>query len=224
MFLGRRKDGFTQEQTVKPSEIPNYVNEQNDTTFAKRGDGSVRQEEPQEWIVPEPMPMYRLLREYIRSQSEIGLIVPRLPLLAEDSTAAGLLEEIGADPSCADVEVINGEKDVYYYSREKMSRFVAWISALVIEDDLPRTIAEITRYNCVTYPAPTLKEYFTMSPFGYSQERIDEALLRIRADKRYQDIRMLVSDAGRPYLYSAEKMSEKYARALSSNLDRAPVD
>lgn len=224
MLLGRRKDGFTQEQVMKPSEIPNYVNEQNDTTFGKKDIGGFHQEPPQEWIPPEPMPMYRLLREYIRSQSTAGRIVPRLPLITEDTEAARLLEEIKADPVCADVQTVKGEKDVYYYSKERMSRFVAWISAMVMEDDLPRTIAEITRYNCVMYPAPTLVEYFSMSPFCYSQERIDEALKQIGADREYQDICTLVSEAGRAYLYSSEKMSEKYARALCTNLDRAPVD
>ena len=35
MLLGRRKSGFTEEQVLRPSEIPDYVNEENDTTFAR---------------------------------------------------------------------------------------------------------------------------------------------------------------------------------------------
>ena len=82
----------------------------------------------------------------------------------------------------------------------------------------------MTRHNCVTYPAPTLLEYFTLSPFRYAQERIEEALLQMRQDPRYQDICRFESPAGRMYLYSSDKMSEKYARALSVDMDRGPVD
>lgn len=222
MFLGRRKAGFTKEQAIKPRDIPNYVNEQNDTTF-RRGE-SAPQAPDSPWIPPEPMPMHRLLSEFIRSQSETAQIVPRASLIEEDPETEALLEQIAGDPACGDIVALQGRKDTYYYSEQKMSRFVAWLTALVLEDDLPYTIAEVTRHNCVTYPAPTLLEYFSLSPFRYSQERIDEAMEVIRTDPAYGDIRLFVSEAGRPYLYSQEKMSERYALALSSNLDRAPVD
>ena len=47
---------------------------------------------------------------------------------------------------------------------------------------------------------------------------------QMRADPRYQDIRLFESPGGRMYLYSSDKMSEKYARALSVDMDRGPVD
>ena len=34
-LLGRRKSGFTEEVSLRPSEIPDYVNEENDTTFRR---------------------------------------------------------------------------------------------------------------------------------------------------------------------------------------------
>lgn len=229
MLLGRRKSGFTEEVTLRPDEIPDYVNEENDTTFRRPKSsclGDLQQEsgEPQEWVPPPPMPMYRLLREYIRSQSEVALITARTPLLEEDPSAGALLEQIQTDPECSDIVTIEGQKDVYYYSNEKMSRFVAWITALVNEDDLPYLIAEFTRHNCVTYPAPTLIDYFTLSPFRYSRERIDQALAVIQEDSRYQDIRRFHSANGREYLYSADKMSERYAFVLAGDMDRGPVD
>ena len=229
MLLGRRKSGFTEEQTIRPSEIPDYVNEENDTTFARPKSACIGHEAPaepevQEWIPPEPMPEYRLLREYIRSQCELHQITPRAQLLFEDPGTAALLEQIFSDPACADIVALEGQKDTYYYSSQIMSGFFAWVTMLVMEDDLPRTIAEMTRHNCVTYPAPTLLEYFTLSPFRYGQERIDQALSQMRADPRYQDIRLFESPGGRMYLYSSDKMSEKYARALSVDMDRGPVD
>jgi hypothetical protein len=35
MLLGRRKSGFTEEVTLRPDQIPDYVNEENDTTFRR---------------------------------------------------------------------------------------------------------------------------------------------------------------------------------------------
>ena len=202
MLLGRRKSGFTEEQTLRPSEIPDYVNEENDTTFARpksacMGHAMPEASEPQAWIPPEPMPEYRLLREYIRSQCEMQQITPRAQLLCEDASTAALLEQILSDPACADITALEGQKDTYYYSAQVMSGFFAWVTMLVMEDDLPRTIAEMTRHNCTTYPAPTLLEYFTLSPFRYPRERIEQALLQVQADPRYQDIRHFESPAGR---------------------------
>ena len=229
MLLGRRKSGFTEEQVLRPSEIPDYVNEENDTTFARPKSACMGHEapaapEPQAWIPPQPMPEYRLLREYIRSQCELHQITPRSQLLGEDPGTGALLEQIAHDPECADITALEGQKDTYYCSSQVMSSFFAWVTMLVMEDDLPRTIAEMTRHNCTTYPAPTLLEYFTLSPFRYGQERIDQALSQMRADPRYQDIRLFESPGGRMYLYSSDKMSEKYARALSVDMDRGPVD
>ena len=93
MLLGRRKSGFTEEQVLRPSEIPDYVNEENDTTFARPKSACMGHEapaapEPQAWIPPQPMPEYRLLREYIRSQCELHQITPRSQL-PEHRGAAG---------------------------------------------------------------------------------------------------------------------------------------
>lgn len=170
------------------------------------------------------MPMHRLLREFIRSQCELAQVTSRSQLVSDDPGAEALLEQIKADPECADIQELQGQNGLYYYSSEKMSRFVAWVTVLVLENDLPYTIAELTRYNCVTYPAPTLVEYFSMSPFRYSQQEIDEALKVVFSDSRYQDIHQFLSAQGRPYLYSSDKMSEKYAYALSENLDRSTTE
>ena len=126
MLLGRRKSGFTEEQTLRPSEIPDYVNEENDTTFARpksacMGHATPEASEPQAWIPPEPMPEYRLLREYIRSQCEMQQITPRAQLLCEDAGTAALLEQIFSDPACADITALEGQKDTYYYSAQVMS-------------------------------------------------------------------------------------------------------
>lgn len=228
MLLGRRKSGFTEEVTLRPDEIPDYVNEENDTTFRRPKSsclGDMQQaDEPQEWVPPPPMPMHMLLREFIRSQSEVAIITARKPLIQEDPNAEALLDQIAADPACADVATIEGQQDVYYYSSEKMSRFVAWITALVIEDDLAHLIAEVTRHNCVTYPAPTLIDYFTLSPFRYERARIDQTLEAMARDDRYQDIRRFHSAKGREYIYSTAKMTERYAFVLSGDMDRGPVD
>lgn len=228
MLLGRRKTGFTEEQTLHPSEIPDYVNEENDTTFARPKGSCVEKKqaspEAESWIPPEPMPDHRLLREFIRSQCELHQITARRVLLAEDPSAAELLEQIRKDPECGDIQTVEGQQDTYYYSSQVMSAFFAWVTMLVMEEDLPRTIAEMTRRNCVTYPAPTLLEYFTLSPFRYPRDRIEEALSAMEQDARYQDICRFESPGGRTYLYSSEKMSETYARALSVDMDRGPVD
>lgn len=229
MLLGRRKSGFTEEVTLRPDEIPDYVNEENDTTF-KRPKSSCLGDCPQEsaelsdFIPPQPVPQHVLLREFIRMQSSAALIVPRSQLIEEDPQTQALFEKIETDPDCADIKSVAGQKDTYYYASSIMSRFVAWVSALVLEDDLSYLIAAVTRHNCVTYPAPTLIDYFTLSPFRYPRTRIEEALASMASDPRYQDIRRFHSANGREYLHSTEKMSERYAYVLAGDMDRGPVD
>ena len=88
------------------------------------------------------------------------------PAAGKAGNEGALLEQIAHDPECADITALEGQKDTYYYSSQVMSNFFAWVTMLVMEDDLPRTIAEMTRHNCTTYPAPTLLEYFTLSRTG----------------------------------------------------------
>ena len=101
MLLGRRKSGFTEEVSLRPSEIPDYVNEENDTTFRRPessclGDMQQEASEPQEWVPPPPMPMYRLLRRKgvetqlhiygTKEQKDIGHVFHvncKLPLAAQ---------------------------------------------------------------------------------------------------------------------------------------------
>ena len=222
MLIGRRKSGFTQEVALRPDEIPDFVNEQNDTTF--RRSASADTPDSGAWVPPPPMPPHQLLCAYIRDQSGVACVTPISALLSEDPQADQLLSQLREDSDCADVAWIEGEQDVYAYSQLRMSRFVAWITVLILEDNLPRLIAEVTRHNCVTYPAPTLIDYFTLSPFRFPRERIDEALAAMQHDVRYADIQRLLSANGREYLYADGKMSKTYAYALANDMDRGPVD
>ena len=129
------------------------------------------------------------------------------------------------DPECADIAALEGQKDTYYYSSQVMSGFFAWVTMLVMEDDLPRTIAEMTRHNCVDVSgadAAGVLHALAVPLWAGAHRR--GAPRRCGQDPRYQDIRLFESPGGRMYLYSSDKMSEKYARALSVDMDRGPVD
>ena len=58
------------------------------------------------------------------------------------------------------------KRQVYYYSNANMSDNYARIAMLVEEKNLPKTIAEMVRFSCKTYPSPTPLDYFT--PVSYT--------------------------------------------------------
>jgi len=98
------------------------------------------------------------------------------------------------------------------------------IAMLVYEKDIPHTIAHMVRFNCKTYPAPSPVEYFTRHPFSYTKPQLDHAIHMIQQNEAYKDIKVLTTWNGRPYLYSEDVMTKKYAQVLADDAETSEAD
>lgn len=171
---------------------------------------------------PEPAPEPErkpgeMLAEYIRERSRAEQLTPKKPLAAEEEHLEELLEEIHSLESCQDIKSVQGKKDEYFYSDESMANNYAMIAMLVLEKDLPRTIAHMVRFNCKTYPSPTPLYYFMRSPYNYTKTQLEQALRMIQKDPDTADIQTVTTYNDVLYLYSDKIMSRKYAAALADN-------
>ena len=179
--------------------------------------------EPEPELLPEKKPG-ELLADYIRERTRCVQLTPRKPLQAEEPLLDEMLEEMHSLESCQDIRSVVGQKDEYFYSDEIMANNYAMIAMLVYEKDLPRTIAQMVRFNCKTYPAPTPVDYFKRNPFSYTKPQLDHALRMIEKDEAYQDIKVVEAFNGVPYLYAEGVMSRKYAKALADDSETSEGD
>lgn len=165
---------------------------------------------------PERKPA-ELLAEYIRNRSAAAQLTPKKPLAEEEPQLEEMLTEMHAEESCQDIVSVEGKKDEYFYSNENMANNYAMIAMLVLEKDLPRTIAHMVRFNCKTYPSPTPLYYFMRSPYSYTKTQLDQALRMIQKDPQTADIQTVTAFNGVLYMYSDKIMSQKYAKVLADD-------
>ncbi|MBQ8162592.1 MAG: hypothetical protein IJ083_17840 [Clostridia bacterium] len=170
----------------------------------------------------------QILGDFIRERSDHSLITAR-SLIAEGEEDPEELEkliaEMEADESCKDICHVDGEKDIYYYSSDNMAHNYAKIAMLVTEKNIPRTMAEMVRFNCKAFPTPTPLYYFTKTPYFYTKAQMENALRQMQRDEKYKDICQFTCRLnGEPYLYSSELMSEKYALALADSTEAQEGD
>ena len=166
-----------------------------------------------------------LLADFIRERSASGLITPVALISKDEEEIDKLLEEMAADPTCADIFKVKGQKDTYYYCEETMAHNYAKIAMLTLEKDDARTVAEMVRFNCKAFPTPTPLYYFARQPFFLKKETMDAILAQMKTDPEYQDIRECTAAInGEKYLYSIDLMSEKYAKALANGAESREAD
>lgn len=172
---------------------------------------------PQEEEQPAPVEKTyaQLLADFIRERSQGGLLTGKSHLETEDQDLEALLTELAADETCEDITTIAGNKDIYYYSTLHMTGNYASIIMLVEEKDMPRTIAEMVRFNCKTYPSSTPEEYFTRHPYFMTKPQIERALASMPGSAEYQDIKRVKAFNGADYLYSSLSFSDKYGKAMA---------
>ena len=132
---------------------------------------------------------------------------------------------MAADPTCADIFKVKGQKDTYYYCEETMAHNYAKIAMLTTEKDDCRTVAEMVRFNCKAFPTPTPLYYFARQPFFLDREAMKAIIAQMKASEEYKDIRECTAAInGEPYLFSIDLMSEKYARALANGAEAQEGD
>ena len=232
MLFGRKKPGFTDNnkddklkekeniEEVSEEKIPeeekvdflDYLDELNeDDELANLSVESV--EEVDERTSAE------LLASFVRDRSGGSHLTSKSSLKEEDENLDDLLEELKEHEDCKDIVSIKGDKDTYFYSSKNMSDNYAMIALFVEEKNLPKTIAEMVRWNGKTYPCPTPIYYFTRTPYNYTEEQIENAVEAVKTQEDYNDIGELVTGNDVRYLYSTIHMSEKYARALAEGVE-----
>ena len=181
--------------------------------------------EPEPEAPPEPeRKPGELLAEYIRERSRAAQLTPRKALEAEEPQLDEMLAEVHSLEACADIKSVMGSKDEYFYSDEIMANNYAMIAMLVLEKDLARTVAQMVRFNCKTYPSPTPLYHFMRSPYNYTKPQLEQALRVLKAGKDTQDIKTVVSFNDVLYMYSSEIMSERYAKALADGNEAGEAD
>lgn len=160
-----------------------------------------------------------LLADFIRKRSIAGELTSISNLKKDDEDIEDLLAEIKKLDEYGDIVESKGDKDIYYYSSNYMSHNYSQIAILIEEKDLAKTISELVRWNCETYPCATPIYYFKNPPYNYTSEQIEQTLKKIYNSEKYSDIRELKTGNNMRYLYSTIHMSEKYARALAEGVE-----
>ncbi|HIU15164.1 MAG TPA: hypothetical protein IAC49_01820 [Candidatus Ventricola intestinavium] len=165
-----------------------------------------------------------MLAEYIRERCRSVQLTPRGPLAEEEPDLDEILSEMRSLEACRDIKSVKGQKDEYFYSDEIMANNYAMIAMLVLEKDLPRTVAHMVRFNCRTYPSPTPLSYFMRTPYSYTKPQLDHALRMIEKNPDMQDIRAFTTFNGVVYLYAEGIMSRKYAQALADGNEKGEAN
>lgn len=161
----------------------------------------------------------QLLADFIRHRSNGAILTKKSDLASEEENLEVLLNELLEDPTCQDIVTIEGSEEIYFYSEEFMSDNYAMIAMLIDENNLPKTIATIVRWNAKVYPTPTPVYYFTKSPYNYTEPQIDRALKSIEKDEQYSDMGEVITGNDVRYLYSDLHMSKKYALSLAEGVE-----
>lgn len=161
----------------------------------------------------------QLLADFIRERSRGAKLTGKSLLLEEEEELEELLISLKEDEAYADIVSLKGDKDEYFYSNLYMSDNYAMIAVLVEEKNLPKTIAEMVRWNAKTYPTPTPVRYFMSSPYFYTEPQINRALDLIKQMEEYRDIKEVTTGNNVKYLYSTWHMSERYAKALAEQAE-----
>ncbi len=166
---------------------------------------------------PEPEPTEaQKLAGYIRARSAAAQLTPYQQLCEELEEADKTLAEMQADPECADIVCREGQKDRYYYSEAAMSANYAMIAALIADDDMCETIAQMVRFNAKTYPCATPMNYFRRKPYGYTQEQIEQAWQTMQGKEQFADIEQLTNNENTKFLFSTKHLTRRYATAISN--------
>lgn len=238
MLFGRKKPGFVQIENPENGVVSADLTEQNlqennqeaaakdknkpdlleyltslpevEDDFAGIAPEEKTEEEPQEEETEA-----RKLAGYIRSRSAGAYLTKYSDLKAEVENLDALLEEIKADEKCSDITFREGKKDRYYYSTLNMSDNYAMIASYVEDKDLVETIAQMVRFNCKTYPAPTPITYFERHPYYATRPQIERAIDLLMNKEEYSDIQRFTNNKGDDFLFSTLHMSYKYANALA---------
>lgn len=169
----------------------------------------------------EQIPAWLLLRSYILERSAAAQLAVRsdfanaLSSTEEETQAA--VEAMKTEEACADVHVIEGRKDVYYYVHPVMAHSFAQISADILDKDIPGGIERVVRSNQKNFHMPTPMAKFRMYPYFYTKVQIQNAVRQLLREKK--DIAEYVTGNQKLYLYVSTEQTAVMARALAEDCE-----
>ena len=215
--------------TTSPEEEPSSAAEQAVEEAEQKADGeqSASPEESQEKKPAEKTPAQKLA-DYIRQCSIDSHVAPlkktRLqpPEGVTQEEVTALLAAVGtaeADPALERISFVQGQKDLYYFDQQMMTRHFAEIDSMLEDKDILYTIATVARSDCKLYPRPTQFSKLRKYPFFFTEDEILGAVARMKFDDRYSDIDTVTASNGAMGIYSSQFMSKKYARALIEQVE-----
>lgn len=164
---------------------------------------------------PEEQSDLDVLAQYIRARSAAGLLTAKSALLKDNPELEEVFAAFAENEAYADIRTEEGKKDLYYYSTPTMAVNYAHMAMLAEEKDHCRTIADIVRFNCKVGPACTFAYFFMSAPYNMTKTQIDVTLDMIKRREEYADIQETRSFNGKRYLYTTNRLSAKYAKALA---------
>ena len=172
-------------------------------------------EEPEPAQEPEEPSELEMLAQYIRARSAAGLLTAKSEMLKDSPELEEIFAQFADNEAYADIRTEQGNKDLYYYSTPIMAVNYAHMAMLAEEKDHCRTIADIVRWNCKIGPACTDAYFFKNHPYNLTKTQIDVALNMMKQREEYADIAETESFNGVRYLYSTNRLTAKYAKALA---------
>lgn len=132
----------------------------------------------------------------------------------ERDEVRALMDEARTRPEYADVYVYEGAKDLYYYIYPTLAHNYVRGVAMAQENDLPRIIAEVVRYESKTYPRATDITTFTRFPYHYTVIQVQRMLERMARQSEYADLERYTSGKKNEYVYSTRYLTRRYATFL----------
>lgn len=160
----------------------------------------------------------KTLVEHIRESSRKGRLIKkseleREPISLKGSHIDNFLEELKKSEEISDINVLNGEKEIYLYSKEYLSDGYRDLLFNLEERKIEDVVVEIVRNESKIYPRPTSIEIFKLAPFNTIDLDMNIVLENVLKNGD-TDIKIIKASNGVKYLYSEKYMTLGHARGL----------
>lgn len=182
--------------------------------------------EPDEAEEPEPEPLtpQQELAALVYTASGYSALVKKSELLENELLGTpeeieAMLADLSADEVLANIKVVVGKKDTYYYDASIMSNRFAKVESMLQDKDMLVTIADVVRTDSKLYPRTTFVGNFTEYPYYFTLGEIKDVLARMKEMKDYQDIAVVRTGNGKDCVYSTLHLSFARARYLAEKYE-----
>ena len=184
----------------------------------------IPEEAPQEEAVE--ITQAHRLAEYVRMRSKGAQMACRSVMAeelgwGEDVDISQVIAEMMENPANQDIRERKGAKNDYYYSIDFMTDNFAMIAALVLDKNIPKTIAEMVRFNEKTYHQPTAAGKFTLYPYRYTKIQVEQGIATMQRQPENEDIGVVTTGNQKTYLFhKVDAMPERLAKALAEENEK----